>query len=300
MHRMSDRPFVDRKRLTNLGEATAGKLRNAARPVVTDREIVSAMSEVYDEGKVRYLRGEAPSLAAFHRTRTLLRAEKIISKDEDYPRLWRVNTVQDAPADEISCLVDPTVYISHLSAMQRLGLTNRRPTDLYLTRGDDSVWSEIKNDALANDAIIQSFGLPLYRIRHPETVRGRRLHIHTSKYFGESIAIRKSFARVSSPGQTFADMLSTPELCGGMPHVLDIFDERAAYFTNEIIDSISSSELPIVKVRAGYILDERLGIKEPRIESWVAFAQRGGSRILDPQKPFSPHYSEKWMLSLNV
>lgn len=297
---MSDLPFIDRKRMTNLGEATAIKLRSAARPVVTDRDIINAMLEVYQEGKVRYLRGDAPSVATFTRTRTILRAEKIISRDDDYSRLWRVNTVQDASADDITCLVDPTVYISHLSAMQWLGLTNRRPKELYLTRGDDTVWNSIKEAILEAETYYEEFGLPLFRTHHPNAVRGRPLHVYTTKFFGNSISIRKSFARVSSPGQTFHDMLATPELCGGMSHVLEIFDERATSHVQEIIETITASALPIVKVRAGYILDERLGVKDARVNSWTSFAQRGGSRVLDPQKPFAPTYSEKWMLSLNV
>ena len=297
---MSDLPFLDRKRMTNLGEATAIRLRRAARPVVTDREIIDAILEVYREGKVRYLRGDAPSAATFERTRAILRAEKIIDRDEDYGRLWRVNTVHDSSADDIACLVDPTVYISHLSAMQWLGLTNRRPKELYLTRGSEHVWNTIKENILETDNCFKEFGLSLFRIHHPSVVRGRSLHIYTSKFYGKSKSMRNSFARVSSAGQTFHDMLAKPELCGGMPHVLEIFDDRATSYIQEIIGTIAASDLPIVKVRAGYVLDERLGVKDARINEWQSFAQRGGSRVLDPQKSFAPTYSEKWMLSLNV
>ena len=297
---MPDLPFVDRKRMTNLGEATAIKLRGYGRPVITDREIIGALFDVYGDGKVRYLRGEAPSYATFTRTRTLLKAEKIIDRDADYGRLWRVNTIPDAAADDITCLVDPTIYVSHLSAMQWLGLTNRRPTELHLTRSNENVWNEIKNHTLAADHYFEEFHLRLLRIHHPNSVRGRPLHVYTTKHFGKSILIRKSFVRVSSPGQTFCDMLVTPELCGGMPHVLDVFDSRANDYVQDIIETVDSWEIPILKVRAGYILDERLGVHDPRISRWVNFAQRGGSRVLDPQKPFAPTYSEKWMLSLNV
>jgi hypothetical protein len=76
--------------MTNLGEAVAIKLRKLNRPVIGDIDIIKAMQAVYAEGKVRYLRGERPSYSAFERTRSILKAEKIIDRDTDYGRFWRV------------------------------------------------------------------------------------------------------------------------------------------------------------------------------------------------------------------
>ncbi len=56
----------------------------------------------------------------------------------------------------------------------------------------------------------------------------------------------------------------------------------------------------LIKSRAGYILEERLGLHHPCVESWKAFGQRGGSRRLDPARDFAPVFSETWMISLNV
>jgi predicted transcriptional regulator of viral defense system len=294
------KPFVDRKRMTNLAEAVANKLRSAGRPVVADVEIIRAMEEVYGEGKVRYLRGDRPTLGAVDRSRSILKAEKFIGRDADYRRFWRVNTVPDRSADEIVCLVDQTVYISHLSAMQTYGLTNRRPTDLYLTRSDDAYWRTTRAEILQRSPEYDEFGFKLLRTHHPSSVRGRRLSTLSTKCFGRFTQLRNSFARISSIGQTFYDMLSSPELCGGMPHVLDVFEDHAPKYLEEIIENVDEGESQIVKVRAGYILEERLGVRDGKVQKWTSFAQRGGSRILDPQKPFSPAHSEKWMISINV
>ncbi len=53
-------------------------------------------------------------------------------------------------------------------------------------------------------------------------------------------------------------------------------------------------------MRAGYILDERLNIKNDRIEAWTKYAQRGGSRKLDPSSDYIPEWSEKWCISINI
>jgi predicted transcriptional regulator of viral defense system len=229
-----------------------------------------------------------------------LKAEKILDRDTDYGRFWRVNTVPDRAADEIVCLLDQTVYISHLSAMQGYGLTHRRPTELHLTRAAEDYWHKVKSRLLAESPEYEEFHLRLLRIHHPRTVRGRRLSVLSTKCFGNSTELRGSYARLSSIGLTFHDMLSSPELCGGMAHVLEVFDNHALTYLEEIIAEIEGADSQIVKVRAGYLLDERLGVKDRRVERWTRFAQRGGSRILDPHKPFKPTYSEKWMISINV
>jgi hypothetical protein len=53
-------------------------------------------------------------------------------------------------------------------------------------------------------------------------------------------------------------------------------------------------------VRAGYILDERLGLTHLSIENWRGLVQRGGSQKLQAKAAYSPHFSEKWCLSINI
>lgn len=95
-------------------------------------------------------------------------------------------------------------------------------------------------------------------------------------------------------------MLAEPSRCGGMGHVLEVWENTASTFVAEICEAVDAWPAPIVKVRAGYLLGELLGLADPAIERWRAFAARGGSRKLDPGKPFDPRHSPAWMLSLNV
>ena len=124
--------------------------------------------------------------------------------------------------------------------------------------------------------------------------------LRETRYPGTSVQNPAGFVRVATIGQTFLDMLRNPELCGGMAHVLDVWQEHADNWFREIIEAVDESPSGIAKCRAGYILEERLGIHNNRIDGWKTAAQRGGSRKLDPFRPFSPEYSETWMISLNA
>jgi predicted transcriptional regulator of viral defense system len=299
------RLFHQRKKMTRLGEAVAGKINKQPKPLLSNYELFFSLWSVYQDGGAQYLRGDNPSREIFRRTRHLLRKEGLIRQDADYSSHWRVTSKPDAPAEDIICSVDPYCYISHISAMQRYGLTNRRPENLYLTEP-----TPVMRRQFAKKQMNQDYGENLIllgeeietanAVRHPEQVRGRPIEIETTKFSGDQIAVKGGFARVSTIGQTFLDTLDDPDRCGGIAHVLEIWLEHARTYLDEIIDRIERTEKPIIKVRAGYILDEHIGLSDSRIKSWEALAQRGSSRVLNPSKPFASVFSEKWMLSLNV
>ena len=68
----------------------------------------------------------------------------------------------------------------------------------------------------------------------------------------------------------------------------------------KITDEITQHGQPIDKVRAGYILEERLALSNEVIDSWAQYAQRGGSRKLDATAEYIPQWSDKWCLSINT
>lgn len=85
-----------------------------------------------------------------------------------------------------------------------------------------------------------------------------------------------------------------------MRHVMDVFEEHGAAYLQLILNEISLHGAKIDKVRAAYILEERMNLKDATFDSWVAFAQRGGSRKLDASAEYVPKWSERWCLSLNL
>ena len=88
--------------------------------------------------------------------------------------------------------------------------------------------------------------------------------------------------------------------CGGIRHVIELFEEHARTYLGVILPEITQHGSKIDQARAGYILEERCSITDPAIDAWAAGTMRGGSRRLDPQAEYSPIYSERWCLSLNV
>jgi len=288
--------------MTRLGEALAKKLASLKKPVVSNYDIFRQIWLIYEEGKTKYLREERPSRETFHRTRKLLKEEGIIFQDTDYSRLWRVLSISDAPADDIVCLVDPDCYISHLSAMQRYGLTDRRPEALFITVASAKVVKQRIKKQIENDyGFTENLEIePLQRVGHPTVVRNRRIESHSTAHFGDWRQIRGSFARVASIGQTFLDTIDEPRRCGGMLHVLKAWNENAPIYLEEIINSVNNSSKNILKIRAGFILNELMFINDHRVLSWKKFAQRGGSQVLEAGRPYVDRYSEEWMLSINV
>lgn len=298
-------PFRQRRKMTRLGEALMEMLHAQPKPLLTNYELYRETWKIYKRDNVPYLRGDVPSKEVFRRVRALLREEGVIRHDSDYSALWRIIAKPDAASEDIICSVDPHCYVSHMSAMQRYGITNRRPEALCLTQPTPELRRQKLNAIMQDEygAALQEFADDIERAKalsHPSSVRGRPVTFHATKFFGDHIQVKGGFSRIATIGQTFLDMLEIPDRCGGIAHILDVWVEHAPIYLEEIISRVDASDKAILKVRAGYILDECLGIDEPRVGAWLRYAQRGSSRVLNAGKPFSAAHSEKWMLSINV
>lgn len=233
-----------------------------------------------------------------------LQSRKALVTDSDFRSgVWRITqSTRAGSAEEVSCIADPFAYVSHLSAMQRYGLTDRNPQALHLTTPRRSLWNALRDERIRRDFPDRS-GLalpPLIRPGFKDTIRRRPVVVHVSSHPWSPLTLGGEEARITSIGQTFADMLSEPHLCGGMRHVLDVWANEAEQWVLEISEAIDGVDSGIVKVRAGYILSEMMSIDLPALSAWERLAQRGGSRKLDPDAAYAPQFSSRWKLSINV
>lgn len=318
--RLENLDFPHPVRRTRLAAAVLARLEQERLAVVTTYSLFHVLTAVLAEGgKGLYLRGDATPGSHIEAVRSNLLLSRALEMDPDYRRsVYRVIPVGDSPAEEVCALANPFGHISHLSAMQRWGLTERRPEALYLTMPPPKVARPLIEERMAADYGTSDYGtvpghqwqgrdaLPappvqLHFIRHPTRVRGREISVYETKHPARWLPVQDSHARLGTVGQTFVDTVERPQYCGGMAHVLDVWQRHAEGFQEEIISTMEEVGTPIAKVRAGYLLDEMLGLgSDARVQGWVKFAQRGSSRVLDPTKPFATAHSEKWMLSINV
>ena len=283
----------------------AGLLEKHGKPVLTPVGFFNLIRQMYQESSDHklYLRKSNPGVDDYFRLKRILTHAGIIRIDRDYRgRALRVLTTADRSAEEIACLIDPTCYVSHLSAMRRWRLSNRRPKVLLLSRPDrKSAFDKLRKhrqNILGEHYDADIF--PLHLTKHPARVRGQRIQMYMTKLAGDAVTDPGSDARISTIGQTFLDMLQKPDLCGGMPHVLEVWEQHAKTYLDSIVTAVNKASSGIVKSRAGYILQEYLELDHFSISGWKIFAQRGGSRKLDPSQDFAPTYSETWMISINV
>lgn len=206
---------------------------------------------------------------------------------------------------EVACSVDPFAYVSHLSAMEYHGVTDRFSKILYLSTPSDREWKEQAAARMGKDLKEFKEGylaakLPALRFQKLERIDGIRVELMRRSHRGAFKTIKSPFIRVAMVGRTFMDMLREPELCGGMQHVVDTYREYAVKYLNLIIDEVDKHGTSIEQARAGYLLETVCGLSDPIIDAWALKVQRGGSRKLDPQAEYAPFFSGRWGLSVNV
>ena len=242
----------------------------------------------------------------FYEARNTLLKRALLVADKNLPNtLLRFPDRKDADPAEVLCAVDPFGHIAFLSAMTFHGLTNRLPRVLYMVTPDPRTWSQLAASRMSRDlgnleVEFRTQELPTIRHTKLSKLDGMTVEIFRSKDMGGWRNAREGAVRVTTIARTFLQMLQRPELCGGIRHVMEVYEQHAKENLTSIITEFNQQGTKIDRVRAGYILEEVCDIEDPRLDAWTKDAIRGGSRKLDAQAEYAPTFSEKWCLSINV
>jgi predicted transcriptional regulator of viral defense system len=322
--------------MQRVSQFLAHRLQKKNWPVITEYELFLEFASLYQlpaaKRRELYLRSNKATRSKFSRVVKDLRKARHIRPDSDFylvqsnravledqefelPRgyalstsqhhkVFRVADVPDGTAEDVSALVDPFCVVSHLSAMQYYGLSERRPRELMLMTPDVQRWREQRVAKYSKDTsnfeLDNQDSVRLERITLPRRLRGRPLAVHSTRRTYAALQAREKLHRIPPVEEVFVEMLDRPELCGGMAHVIEVWHTHAGDRLEKIVRAIAAVPDSILKVRAGFLLEESMQLRHPIVDSWAKLAQRGGSRRLDPSRPYAPRFSEKWMISINV
>jgi len=288
----------------------AAQLGNIKSPVISSYQLGRLIFEAYARNAIGAsdlnLKKTLPDRAQYNAALNQLIETAVLSEVSGLSgNYFKLLGAPDAPVEEIICAIDPFCYISHLSAMAYHGITNRLPRTVFVSSPPPSQWKvyaiELMKKDLGNhylDYVTQGF--PQLSRSRPKKVAGKVIEFNNSAHLGAFRKVPDRTLRVATIGRTFLDMLRTPDACGGIEHVIEVYKETANQYKRLIIDEIDRNGNGMDKARAGYLLEAQAGITDPRIDSWQSTVQRGGSRKLNASAEYSPFFSERWALSLNV
>lgn len=304
--------YTDHIKQMNLTKAITLYLGGLNQPVITAYELGLLIFNLYVSKKylgetITNIRKDYPSSEIYRgRTKSLL-SLGILSQNKNFSENKVFNTLgrKNLNPQEIICSVDPFCYVSHLSAMEWHGLTNRFSKTIFITTPSPKDWSAFAKQQMQKDLgdslhLYIDSGFPQLQKMNCLKIDGLNLNKYSSRHLGAFKSIKGSSLRVSTIGRTFLDMVNDPKLCGGIRHVVDIYQNFGQQYSTLIINESEQHANLIEKTRIGYLLDELCNVKNDVLDKWAKNVKRGGSRKLDPNAEYSSQYSEKWCLSLNI
>lgn len=299
--------------MTKASDYIAREILKLDLPIVTIDEIESIIHTMYSpqSRKGLFLRCEAPDINDIKRYVYQLLKNKDL-KSTKRKGVFYVKGQDPLSTQEMVSLADSHIYVAYLSAMQRWGLTNRQAKDFIFARPNRAIIKSLK--ANKDEPVKGKWGFaetPIQLAVSPKSLsqileghRKKNIQIVETSTPAKTMLLGGEHTRISTQAATFVDMLYRPDLCGGMSHISEVWEEHIPLLgesiLRQLIETVDAATSPILKVRAGYLLSEKIGLRDSRVDTWKKFAARGGSRKLDPDKPYINEFSEDWMLSLNV
>lgn len=210
------------------------ELGSLHQPVVTTYQLGTLLFRLYQtktyQGKpLTQLKKDFPEPLDLKRMTDQLLENGVLQPHKDFAGGVFVILGKEPTASEVACGVDPFAYLSHLSAMEHHGLTNRMPKMLFLSSPPPTEWRQSALARMKRDLgetpleVYNTAGLPALTKPRFDKLHRQAVNVYTSLHLGAFVAVRDRALRVATLGRTFLDMLKEPDLCGGIYHVLDVY-----------------------------------------------------------------------------
>jgi predicted transcriptional regulator of viral defense system len=194
----------------------------------------------------------------------------------------------------------PLGVFSHLSAIAFHALTDVPPPRMYATVFRPPTRQRLPLGTFAEDWVDEEIPAG----SQPQHVRNVDVEWTATRSLWEfGITIGHSAGLpiyVTDVPRTLLDTLRAPEKCGGFISILRAWKQvTGSLDVDALMTYAERFESPLLRQRVGFILEE-LGVEHPRLNEWRTSLGRGGSMKLVADQPYSPTFSERWNLSINL
>lgn len=204
-----------------------------------------------------------------------------------------------APDEAILAEANPKASLAFFSAISFHGLTIEYPADLHAISGP-SQSARLPLGTATEDWI----DVPEPRRRHPNSISDRQVYwtrVKAEWDFGVEVGFIEGIPiYVTTLEKTLVDSLRFPQKSGGTAVVIRAWREAEDRIRiKRVIEVVERYGQTLLRQRVGFMC-EQLGLVAAEFTEWVKSARRGGSARLIASEPFSPCFSPKWCLSINV
>ncbi len=227
----------------------------------------------------------------------------VIQRVEKISGVYRIivpyASVISSPDEAVIQEANPLSVFSNLTAAAYHDLTYEIPNEFHLTQYRRSTIRSPLGTT-PEDWI----DLPEPRQRTPAFINGAPIYWHKAKSdwdFGHILGYSQGCPiYITDPERTLLDALRFPDRCGGTTEVLRIWKRAQPTLRLDVlVDYVVRFNQTLLRQRVGFLL-EQLELTHPILQDWVTRSVRGSSAKLFANLDFSPTFSERWNLSINV